>query len=93
MKHLLLFAIKWYWHIIPASKRGRCIFRMSCSQHVYKTTRENGLISGLKALVFRYKNCRPGFETFKNPITQETQVLLKNNQVIPEKDIAKRFIN
>ncbi len=47
---------------------------------------------GIKAFRFRYKNCRHGFEIFKNPIDDSIQVILPNGQIIGELEIAKRLI-
>lgn len=92
MKYLLLLIIKSYWFIIPASKRRKCIFRKSCSKHVYEETIGKGIISGLKALKYRFENCRSGAQIFENPITGKLQIILLNNQILDEKEISERFI-
>ncbi len=92
MKHLLLFIIQLYWNIFPEAKRKKCIFKKSCSKYVFEITKKYGLIKGLKALLFRYKNCRNGFEIFKNPITNETQMLLITGKIISKNEISKRFL-
>ncbi|WP_210148404.1 membrane protein insertion efficiency factor YidD [Chryseobacterium scophthalmum] len=91
MKYLLLLIIKSYWFIIPASKRRKCIFRKSCSKHVYEETTSKGIISGLKALKYRFENCRAGAQIFENPITGKLQITLLNNQILDEKEISERF--
>lgn len=83
--------IKLYWLIIPAHKRCKCIFRKSCSHFVYEKTTNNGFIEGIKALIFRFQNCRYGHEIFQNPIDESLQMILPNGQIIKEKDIAKRL--
>lgn len=92
MKYILLLIIKLYWILIPQSKRKKCIFRKSCSKYVYDITIKEGSIKGFKALKFRIKNCKPGFIIFKNPISEKTQMLLPNHQVIEENNIAKRLL-
>lgn len=92
MKNLLILIIKAYWLIIPASKRRKCIFRKSCSKHVYEETISKGIISGLKALKYRFENCRSGTQIFENPITRKLQIILPNNQILDEKEISERFI-
>lgn len=57
MKYLLLMMIKLYWKFIPESKRRKCLFKVSCSNYVYRKTKEKGLVGGLKALLFRIHNC------------------------------------
>lgn len=92
MKIILLLLIKIYWVLIPKNKRKQCIFRKSCSQYVFEITQEKGLLKGLKALNFRIKNCKYGFELFKNPITGKMQMVLPNRQIISENGIAERLL-
>ncbi|WP_052461015.1 membrane protein insertion efficiency factor YidD [Psychroserpens mesophilus] len=61
MKYILLVIIKSYWHLIPAKKRTLCIYKESCSHYVFDKTKTEGFSSGLRALWFRYQNCRPGY--------------------------------
>jgi len=88
MKHLLI--IKIYWLIIPASKRKHCIFKESCSRYVFRNTQEQGLIQGLKALNFRYKNCRPGYQLME--LDNEVIMISKNNMAFSENEIASRTL-
>ena len=91
MKYILLWAIKSYWFLIAAPKRNHCIFKKSCSQHVYSITNKEGLIKGIQALKFRYTHCRPGYSI----MVLETQTLLvsKHYAVFQEKDIAPRILH
>lgn len=93
MKVFLLVIIRVYWLLIPKSKRKKCIFRKSCSKYVFEETTKNGLQKGLKAFRFRYKNCRHGFEIFKNPINYKFQMILPNHLILDEEEIAERLIN
>jgi len=61
MKYLLLFLIRIYQTLTPKRFRGRCLFKESCSNYVYRIVREEGLIKGLNALKYRYHNCRPNY--------------------------------
>jgi len=92
-KYLLILPIKIYWFLIPKSKRRKCIFRKSCSRYVFDKTINEGIISGLEALKYRYNNCRGGFHIFENPITKQIQIILPNNCVLEEYEISKRFIH
>lgn len=92
MKYLLMLIIQVYWTFIPASKRKKCIFKKSCSNFVFETTKREGFIKGLAALLFRYKNCRGGFQIFKNPLNNEIQMILPSKIIISQKEIAERFI-
>ncbi|WP_354304249.1 membrane protein insertion efficiency factor YidD [Pedobacter sp. UYP1] len=92
MKILLILLIKIYWAVIPKSKRRRCIFRISCSQHVYRTTQNKGLFKGLLALKYRFLNCRNGFHLLESPIDKRKMIMLPNHQILTEDEIAERFI-
>jgi len=93
MKHLILFAIKIYWNIIPPSKRKKCIFKKSCSNYVFEITQKEGFINGLKAFKFRYQNCRGNFVVFQNPIIDKIQMILPSQMIIEREEIAERLIN
>ena len=71
MPVILLIPIRLYWFLIPRANRRRCLFKKSCSHHVYDITIERGLLSGLIALRFRYSHCRPGYYILK-----EEQVMI-----------------
>lgn len=92
MKHLLLFIIKTYWIIIPSKYRKKCIYKISCSNHVFHETKTKGLSNGVKALRERYYNCRQGFELFKNPIDGSTQMILPQGGLLNEDEIAERLL-
>lgn len=92
MKHLILFAIKMYWNIIPPSKRKKCIFKKSCSNYVFEVTQKKGFINGLKAFQFRYENCRGNFAIFQNPIDNKIQMVLPSQLIIDNDEIADRLI-
>lgn len=91
MKYLIIFVIRLYW-LIPKSRRRKCIFRISCSKCIYKTAMNEGFIAACYAFKYRYKNCRYGYELFRNPITNDLEIRLPNNDIVPQKDIAERFL-
>lgn len=91
MKSLLLLLIKVYWRMIPPSKRRKCIFRISCSKYVYEKTTADGFVSGVKALKYRFQNCRPEAFIIENP-TGEIYIILPNQQILNESEISERFI-
>lgn len=89
---LLILLIRFYWAIVPESKRRRCIFRTSCSRHVYHTTKTLGFLKGLIALRYRYLNCRSGFHLFEHPTDGRKAMILPNGQLLTEGEISERFI-
>jgi len=92
MKQLLLAIIRMYGNKVPVYKRVPSLFKKPCSHHIYDQTAAYGFIAGIKAFLFRYKNCRGGFSRFKNPITGKIQMLLRSNKIIGEDEIAPRFL-
>lgn len=63
MKYLLLALIRLYW-LIPKRFRRTCLFKETCSHHVFTVTNEKGFRAGLKALKKRIKQCRPGYSIY-----------------------------
>lgn len=92
MKIILLKCIKIYWFLKPKNKFACCIFKKSCSHYVYEKTKEEGFISGIKALKFRISNCKYGFELYENSMDKKTYMILPNKEIIEEGEIAKRLL-
>jgi len=92
MKYLILLVIRLYWILIPQSNRRKCIFKKSCSNHVFEITQKEGFLNGLKAFQFRYKNCRGNFTIFQNPIDNKIQMILPSLIIVEKEEIAERLI-
>lgn len=92
MKYTILFLVQLYWLFKPKNAKPKCLFRKSCATYVYEKTKEEGFLIGINAFIFRYKNCRGGFELFKNPITHKTQMLLPSKTIIESEEIANRLL-
>lgn len=67
------------------------MFSESCSKYVYRTTKEDGFLYGLKALVLRFKSCKPGYQIIK--INGEAFMLTINNKLFKNKEIRKDILN
>ncbi len=91
MKYLLLTIIKFYWKYIPESKRRKCLFKTSCSNYVYKKTKNEGLVSGLKALKFRIKNCNSNYHI--TSVNNELLLITSTSKVFTEQEINQSFLN
>ena len=91
MKFVLLNIIRLYWFIIPESKRRRCIFKKSCSHHVYDEIKLNGFKNGFKALNFRIRNCQPEFDVYTDYKSGQKKMLLKSGVIVDENQIAERL--
>jgi putative component of membrane protein insertase Oxa1/YidC/SpoIIIJ protein YidD len=87
MKRVLLSAIELYWRLIVPERRRQCIFRESCSVHVHRITRDQGLVRGISAFVHRFRRCRGGyavtFDRYLNP-----SLLLVDGTTIPIAEAA-----
>jgi len=88
MRIVLLLGIRMYWRLIPAHKRRRCIFKKSCSHFVFEKATQEGLASALKAFRYRFNTCRPGFKMLISPIDNKAILILKNGDVLEEKDAS-----
>ena len=91
MKVLLLILIKTYWLLIPKSKRRKCLFKESCSNYVYEKTKREGLISGVKALKFRIKNCNSNYNLIN--VNGEKIMISANQQVFKKSELNKSILN
>ena len=97
MKFLLLAFINLYRRLVRPFFRATCLFRESCSVYVERETRKNGFRAGLKALRFRFQNCRPGYfwiHQDTNPqLVTAKGVLLDLEEVNPELMNDRRDFN
>lgn len=87
MKHLLLIAIRVYWVVWPRHRNRTCIYRETCSHHVYRITGELGLVAGLRALRDRVRTCRPGY-TISSSDTG-SGIVLHDGSFLPEPLVAR----
>jgi putative component of membrane protein insertase Oxa1/YidC/SpoIIIJ protein YidD len=90
MKYLLLAIIRIYWKLKARSGRQRCIFRTSCSRHVYEQTKEKGLYKGVTELIFRMQNCNGHYLIYRDT-SGEVKMRLRTGAVINECEIAGRL--
>lgn len=88
MKFILLNVILLYWKCIPAEKRNKCLFKISCSQYVYRETEDHGFFAGMHALRYRHRVCRQNHQLYINPITKEIEMLLCNGDIVKKEEIA-----
>jgi putative component of membrane protein insertase Oxa1/YidC/SpoIIIJ protein YidD len=90
MKAFLLIIIKSYWILIPESKPRKCLFKKSCSNYVYEKTKTEGLISGVKALKFRIKNCNSNYNLIT--INGEEILVSATQQIFKESKLNKSIL-
>lgn len=91
MKWIILIIIRLYWKFYPVHRRNNCLFRESCSSHVYRISYEKGFKAGIKAFLKRYRECRPEYQCF---FSQEgkIQLKLKSGTIIDEEEIADSIL-
>jgi len=85
MKIVLLLIIRAYWFLIPKHKRRKCLFKVSCSNYVYKKTKSEGLIKGIKALKFRVENCNHYYNIIE--VNNEKLLISTKLLIFKEKEI------
>lgn len=61
MRWLILKVIDSYWCMVSPTRRRDCLFQETCSQHVYRVTRQDGSLAGTAALIRRCRRCRNGY--------------------------------
>jgi putative component of membrane protein insertase Oxa1/YidC/SpoIIIJ protein YidD len=59
MRWLLLAPIRMYWRFWPSNWKRECLYSESCSRFVYRVTELYGFRVGARALLFRFRECRP----------------------------------
>jgi uncharacterized protein len=87
LKEIFKLVIKLYWKIVPDKIKGVCLFHESCSRYVFRKLDENGFTSGLKALFFRFNNCRTPYLIRKIPKTNEYELHLSSGIVLKDSKI------
>ncbi len=65
LREFLLILIKLYWKLIPENKRRVCIYKDSCSNFIFRITKDKGIVNGIKALIYRLRNCNNSYTIHK----------------------------
>ena len=92
LKALFLFLIRLYWFLIPPSKRRKCIFKESCSKHVYRKLKDDGFKNGVNAFLKRYHQCRPGYKVFFNSSKKYLEIELSDMSIVQAVEIRSDII-
>ena len=90
VKYLLLIAVRAYWLAWPRNLHRPCIYRETCSHHVYRIAKQSGFAAGIRALCNRCRTCRPGYA-----ITTREAVLgllLRDGSFLPAEFVSEDVI-
>lgn len=86
MTRLFQLPIELYWALAPEKRRRSCLFRESCSRHVWRRFEEEGIRAGFAALLRRWRQCRPGYAVV--PTSVGRYMILCDGSIIPEDEIS-----
>lgn len=87
MRLALVATIRLYWRLWPARWARRCIFRESCSRHVYRIAQQEGGRAAFAALLRRHRQCRPGYGRLQ--VGKDRILRLADGSCVGEQDIAE----
>lgn len=84
---LLLFRANLFF----AEKRHRCLFKECCSSYIAAEA-GRGLGCGIKAFLYRYHGCRPGYLLFRNPLQGKPELILVTGEILHKDQIADEIL-
>lgn len=90
MKYLILFIIKCYHTLLPMKMRRKCLHKESCSNHVFRITKDEGFIKGIEAFKFRFHNCNPNYWLTK--VNGKVLLITSNYEIIEEDYINESIL-
>jgi len=61
MRYFVIWIIQIYRQFMPSRHHRVCLFRECCSMHVERVARESGFLAACRALIKRFRCCRPGY--------------------------------
>ncbi len=88
MKWTILFVIRLYW-LIPKRYKRSCLFKVSCSNFVYKSAQERGFLCGISAYLTRKKQFRPGYQIIISK-SIGNQIKLVDGCFISENEVSSK---
>ena len=90
MKYLLLALIRAYWSLWPRHLNRDCIYKETCSHHVYRITYKLGFFAGFRALQQRIRTCRPGYNATTS--NGELGLILRDGSFLPQHLVANKIL-
>jgi hypothetical protein len=83
--------VRLYWRFWPRPWKRSCIFRESCSQHVYRVAARSGEFAAIRALLARIRTCRPGYRL--SVTDGRVGLVLANGVTLEEFEIAPELVS
>jgi hypothetical protein len=90
VRNLLLNAVRAYWLLWPRHLKRGCLYRETCSHHVYRVTLESGFAVGLRALRHRIRTCRPEYTVSSDE--SGVGLILRDGSFLPQHLVAEDII-
>ena len=90
MKYLLLALIRTYWSLWPRHLNRGCIYKETCSHHVYWITYNLGFFAGCGALKQRIRTCRPGYAVTTS--NGELGLILRDGSFLSQHLVANKIL-
>lgn len=87
MNLLVQLLIQFYWACYPSSLKGKCLFKESCSNYVFRISKQEGFVAALRAVIFRYRNCRSGYNIIE--IEGKKVLVSKSKGLFSQDDIKE----
>ena len=87
---VLRILIQFYWLLTPKHRRNSCLFRESCSNHVFRITGEKGLVEGILTLRKRFQLCRTEYKLLSG--NGKTVLCLCDGTQLSEDEIATNLL-
>lgn len=89
----MVLAIGFYRRLIRPRLARRCLFRVSCSEHVLRMTQAHGVVVGARALRKRFLRCRGGYELLQVAGERGLQVRLADGTIVDRSEIAESVLD
>ncbi|MFM5893100.1 MAG: hypothetical protein ACKOQM_01525 [Novosphingobium sp.] len=86
MRWMIRAIIRTYWLLIPAYRRRKCLFKESCSRHVYRET-DAGFHDAIRAFRYRFGACRPGYVRLETKDADGTALFMMRDGSIVRADL------
>jgi len=88
MRYFVIWIIQIYRRLMPSGHHRVCLFRESCSVHVEHVARESGSVAAFRALIKRFRCCRPGYSFQFTTETNAWELICADGSQFLESEVA-----